>query len=179
MLSCRQLTGACPGCNAGCVDQSQNLNVYLSANTSFLVGNNLCAGNVTFKNVGDTQLLFCPVGLATRYLTVWVNTTETTRNNYYISLQEVTALWDGERVVLAATHRLTAEPGATWLPGGIWLACWQYVSPLPLRQLIKGVRATGSPPLSVAPGSGDSMISLCTPRACCSIAMPATTATGV
>jgi hypothetical protein len=79
-----------------CLYQSQNLYVYLSDNsTDFRTGNTLCAGNVTFGGIGNTLVLLCPVAVAgKRYLTVQMNTTENV-GGQYLSLQEVTAIYDG------------------------------------------------------------------------------------
>ena len=77
------------------LSQSQNLNVYLSGNTSYTVGNTLCRSNVTFPNLGNTQVIFCPVGMETRYVTVAMNTTANTGWDGYMALQEVTPLYDG------------------------------------------------------------------------------------
>lgn len=52
----------------GWLEQSQNLNVYLSANASFANTRNLCQADVRFNNLGDTQVIPCPIGLASRFV---------------------------------------------------------------------------------------------------------------
>ncbi len=81
-----------------CVDQSQNLNVYLSNTTKFWdpisgltsLGSMLCSAGVRFNRLGETATVLCPVNTPARYLTVVMNGTN------YLSLQEVTALYDGK-----------------------------------------------------------------------------------
>lgn len=74
-----------------CLDQSQGLNVYLSGNSTFLppVGTLVSAG-IAFTGVGQTVTITVPASIEARYLTVWKNHTWS-----YLSLQEVTALYDG------------------------------------------------------------------------------------
>ena len=72
----------------GYLYQSQNLNVYLSANTSFFQGT-LCKADLDFTVLGQTIAILCPVNITARYLTIWMNGTN------HISLQEVAALYDG------------------------------------------------------------------------------------
>lgn len=84
--------------------ESQNLNVYVSANTSFTVGNNLCDAGIKFGKVYDTTTVLCPVvaGRKTRYVTVMMNTTATLANGtatnltQVLSLQEVVPLYESE-----------------------------------------------------------------------------------
>ena len=74
-----------------CLQQSQNLNVYLSATTAFLPpAGMLASAGITFSAQGQTVTILTPVNITARYLTVWKNDTW-----QYLSLQEVTALYDG------------------------------------------------------------------------------------
>ena len=47
---------------------SQNLNVYLSSNATYADPRNLCQANVRFSSLGETQVLLCPTGLSTRFV---------------------------------------------------------------------------------------------------------------
>ena len=76
-----------------CLSQSQNLNVYLSPTTSFQSGT-LCDVGLKFARVGETVTVLCPVNATGRFLTILLNGTD------YLSLQEVTPLYDGRVVRL-------------------------------------------------------------------------------
>ena len=86
----------------GWLQESQYLNVYISATPSFNAASTatLCASNTVFASLGETATVLCPVGLAwsTRYVTVQMNSSANPQFNGYLSLQEVTPLYDGERV---------------------------------------------------------------------------------
>ena len=72
-----------------CLSQAQNLNVYLSTTTSFLNGT-LCDDGITFPTIGSAATVLCPINKAALYVTVMLNGTD------YLSLQEVTPLYDGK-----------------------------------------------------------------------------------
>ena len=73
------------------LQQSQNLNVYLSATTDFLGANStLCEANVTFNGLGTEEIVLCPVNFNARYVTVLKNGTN------YLSLQEVQPMVDSK-----------------------------------------------------------------------------------
>ena len=83
----------------GWLQQSQNLDVYISATTSWTASNaTLCATNITFSVLGEMTTALCPTGFAwtTRYVTVVMNSTSNWKFNGYLSLQEITPLYDGE-----------------------------------------------------------------------------------
>jgi hypothetical protein len=74
-----------------CVAQGSNLNVYVSATPDFRAGV-LCAKDISVQSLGDTLMMMCPVTtFTTRYVTVMRNVT-----NHVLSLQEITALYDGK-----------------------------------------------------------------------------------
>lgn len=77
--------------------QSQNLNVYLSADTNFTAGT-LCGAAVTFASLGELITVLCPVGVTAQYVYVQMNGTN------YLSLQEVTPLYDGTCVRAWCKH---------------------------------------------------------------------------
>jgi hypothetical protein len=72
-----------------CLDQARNLNVYLSTTPSFLSGT-LCDDGIQFPTIGSAATVLCPINTAALYVTVMLNGTN------YLSLQEVTPLYDGE-----------------------------------------------------------------------------------
>lgn len=88
-----------------CLDQSQNLNVYLGTNSTFLdpssglpsTGTAACVLGVHFTALGQTATVLCPTspttgtGTPAQFLTVMLNGT----NN--LAVQEITALYNGER----------------------------------------------------------------------------------
>lgn len=75
-----------------CLDQSQNLNVYMSVNSSFMPPSGMLASSgIRFTGLGQTVTILAPVNIDTRFLTVWKNDSWN-----HLSLQEVTALYDGE-----------------------------------------------------------------------------------
>lgn len=80
-----------------CLEQAHGLYVYLSSDpTNFRTGNTLCAGNLSFTTLGTTQTLLCQAAVfGKRYLTVQMNTSENTATKY-LSLQEVTPVYDGK-----------------------------------------------------------------------------------
>ena len=83
----------------GWLHESQNLNVYVSSTTSWTASTaSLCATNITFAVLGETTTVLCPTGFAwtTRYVTVVMNSTSNRNFNGYLSLQEITPLYDGE-----------------------------------------------------------------------------------
>ena len=83
----------------GWLHESQYLNVYVSATTNWTASTaSLCAANVVPAALGDTVTVLCPVGFTwrVRYVTVWMNATANPLFNHYLSLQEVTPLYDGE-----------------------------------------------------------------------------------
>ena len=94
----------------GWLHESQYLNVYVSATTNWTASTaRLCTANLTFSALGETATVLCPVGFTwtTRYVTVWMNTTANPNFNGYLSLQEVTPLYDGE----GASHWRRGCPG--------------------------------------------------------------------
>ena len=92
----------------GWLEESQYLNVYVSATTNWTASTaSLCTANVVFAALGESATVLCPVGFAwaARYVTVWMNTTANPVFNGYLSLQEVTALYDGKGVVVSHRRR--------------------------------------------------------------------------
>jgi hypothetical protein len=74
------------------VAQGSNLNVYVSATPDFRAGV-LCAKGISTQTLGDSLIMLCPVtSFTTRYVTVMRNVT-----NHVLSLQEITALYDGKQ----------------------------------------------------------------------------------
>ena len=76
-----------------CIDQAANLNIYLSATTSFTgAQSTLCAAGVKFTVVKEVMTVVCPITTyQPKYVTVMHNT-----SYYVLSIQEVTPLFDGE-----------------------------------------------------------------------------------
>jgi hypothetical protein len=73
-----------------CLQQTSNVNVYISATPDFKAGQ-MCAQGISPSVFGDTLTMLCPVvSFTTRYVTVMRNAT-----NSVLSLQEITALYDG------------------------------------------------------------------------------------
>ena len=80
----------------GFLEESQNLDVYISATPTWTASSGtLCEGNITFDKLGGVETVLCPTGFTSRYVTVVMNTDANNRTQY-LSLQEVTPLWDGE-----------------------------------------------------------------------------------
>ena len=73
-----------------CINDGQNLNVYLSSDTNFLQGT-LCQAGVYMQNLAETVLVLCPVTPTAKYVTVMRNATKCV-----LALQEVEALYNGE-----------------------------------------------------------------------------------
>jgi hypothetical protein len=83
----------------GWLEESQHLNVYVSATTDWTASTaSLCAASIVFSKLGESATVLCPAGFAwtTRYVTVWMNATANPDFNGYLSMQEVTALYDGK-----------------------------------------------------------------------------------
>ena len=81
------------------MSQQSNLSVWLSPTTAFQSGT-LCAANLSPSVIGEMLAVLCPVNASARYVTVWMNTTGKSTGGYagmdYLSLQEVTPVYDGE-----------------------------------------------------------------------------------
>ena len=85
------------------LSQQSNLSVWLSPTTAFQSGT-LCASNLSPSVIGETLTVLCPVNASARYVTVWMNTTGRAALAYgglyagkdFLSLQEVTPVYDGE-----------------------------------------------------------------------------------
>ena len=98
----------------GWLYESQYLSVYVSATTSWTGSTaTLCAANVVPAALGETVTVLCPVGFAwkTRYVTVLLNSTANPKFNGYLSLQEVTPLYDGEAASRSLGARAHAHAG--------------------------------------------------------------------
>ena len=83
----------------GWLMESQNLDVYISATTNWTASTaTLCATGITFTVLGETATALCPTGFAwsTRYVTVVMNSSANGNFNGYLSLQEITPLYEGE-----------------------------------------------------------------------------------
>jgi hypothetical protein len=80
------------------MSQQSNLSVWLSPTTAFQSGT-LCVANLSPSYIGEVMNVLCPVNASARYVTVWMNTTSKSTGAYfgteYLSLQEVTPLYDG------------------------------------------------------------------------------------
>ena len=82
----------------GWLMESQYLSVHISSTTSWTASTaTLCAASVVFGKLGETATVLCPTGFAwaPRYVTVWMNSTANPQFNGYLSLQEVTPLYEG------------------------------------------------------------------------------------
>ena len=82
--------------------QQSNLSVWLSPSPAFASGT-LCAANLSPGYIAETLSVPCPANVSARYVTVWMNTTGKLSGGVpdqeYLSLQEVTPLYDGEHCV--------------------------------------------------------------------------------
>ena len=79
-----------------CLEQAANLNIYLSATTSFTgAQSTLCASGIKFTALKEVIMVPCPITTyQPKYVTVMHNT-----SYYVLSIQEVTPLFDGECTV--------------------------------------------------------------------------------
>ena len=94
-----------------CVNQASNINVYVSATTDFRAGV-LCAQGISTQKLGDILVLMCPeTTFTTRYVTVMRNVT-----NHVLSLQEVTALYDGKHALQDSVCTLTVGVAIREIP---------------------------------------------------------------
>ena len=85
----------------GYLVESQYLNVYVSSTTSWTASTaTLCAASIVFGGLGETTTVLCPTGFAwaPRYVTVVLNSTANPQFNGYLSLQEVTPLYEGRHL---------------------------------------------------------------------------------
>ena len=83
----------------GWLEESQYLNVHVGSTASWTASTaTLCAARIVFGALGETATVGCPTGFAwaTRYVTVLMNNTANPQFNGYLSLQEITPLYDGE-----------------------------------------------------------------------------------
>jgi hypothetical protein len=81
------------------MSQQSNLSVWLSPTTAFQSGT-LCVSNLSPAVIGEVMNVLCPVNASARYVTVWMNTTGKSTGTHFgtdfLSLQEVTPVYDGE-----------------------------------------------------------------------------------
>ena len=88
-----------PGAGTTFVHESRNLNVYLSANSSWTGAQSvMCGYDIDFLRDGETITLLCPTGYTwvPRYVTVWMNATGNGIARNFLSLSEIAPLYDGE-----------------------------------------------------------------------------------
>ena len=98
-----------PSLGSSSLTQQSNLSVWLSPTPNFASGT-LCAANLIPAYIGETLNVPCPTNVSARYVTVWMNTTGKLSNGIagqeFLSLQEVTPLYDGELGHSTASWRL-------------------------------------------------------------------------
>lgn len=75
-----------------CLDQSQNITVYVSTNPSFGTGVQ-CGPLITFSTLGEVATVRCP-NITARYVTVGRESASVVT---FLALQEITPLVNGER----------------------------------------------------------------------------------
>jgi hypothetical protein len=104
-----------PSFGSTSLTQQSNLSVWLSPTTAFTSGT-LCVANLSPSVIGEALHVLCPVNISARYVTVQMNTTGKLSNGLagveYLSLQEVTPLYDGEQgTTTSQMHCMPTESG--------------------------------------------------------------------
>ena len=96
--------------------QSQNLDVFISATTNWTASTaTLCRTGLTFAALGEMATVLCPTGYswASRYVTVFMNSTSNRNFDGYFALQEIMPMYDGEPCCtdLSVSHVKDATEG--------------------------------------------------------------------
>jgi hypothetical protein len=100
--------------------ESQNIDVFVSATTNWTASTaTLCATNISFTRAGETTIVLCPTGFtwASRYVTVVMNSTANRYFNGYLSLNEITPLYDGKIAACFQCRLASSWASAVWVCG--------------------------------------------------------------